>query len=280
MRKLSLWVALALAVAAVHAAPYMHPSFPYGVELPAGWTQTGADDANPAAFTGPEGVAARIRLTVRPQPMAPELAARIQRDDAEKVALKYPRSRAFPIGSGRIAGLTAHHYGFVYVDGSATPKVVRFALLSRPAAAGHLWIKFQFTYGRLVHAAATPAIDGFLKGFRFIEQPRIASPAAPSGPSSPGHGTDSPGGGLADHAATAAALGAIAQPAPEPAPAGPPGEQMDADSQYYLSLNQKMSEKETQAHIETFRGDGEKRTEAEMARARSYGIGDVLKPNE
>jgi hypothetical protein len=272
MNAFVLTVAVGLTGAAL-AAPYQHPSYSYAIDLPASWTATGADDANPAAFTGPEAVAARVRVTVRPQAMTPELAARIQRDDAEKVAVKYPRSKAFPIGSGKIAGLDAHHYGFVYVDGSAYPKVVRFALASRPAAAGHMWLKFQFAYARPAHAAVTPAVDAFLKAFRFVEQPVIARPA--------GGGTDpGAGGGLADHAATAAALGAIQPPPPEAAPAGPPGEQNDADSQYYLSLNQKMSEKDTQAHVETFRGDGEKRTEEEMARARSYGIGDVLKPNE
>ena len=251
---------LALALAAAGGAhPYTNHAFSYAVDLPAGWAATA--DANPAEFTGPGGIAAKIRVIPRPQALSAALVAKLARSDEEKVGAKFPRSRAFNVTSVPLGALETRHYAFVYIDAKASPRVLRFALASRAAAAGHLWLKVQFAYPRLAHAQAGPAIDRFLAAFRWVEAPAPgAMPAVP---------------GLPDPAGADVA-GALA---PEP-PSGPAGEQPDADSAYYLSLNQKMSEKDTQAHIETFRGGAEHRTEEEMARARSYGMGDILKPNE
>ena len=151
--------------------------------------------------------------------------------------------------------------------------MLRFALASQAAPAGYLWLKAQFAYPRLEHAAASPAIDQFLKAFHWVREPAPARPALPAAVA----GLSQMGG-----ADVAAALNTYtsATSAADTASAGPPGEVADADSAYYLSLNQKMSEKDTQAHIETFKGGGEHRTEEEMARARSFGMGDILKPNE
>lgn len=272
--KLALLVCLAL-VSVAGAHPYSNFTFNYSVDLPAGWVATGGEDANPAEFTGPGGIAAKIRVIPRPQELTPAMVAKLAKSDEEKIGAKFPRSRPFNVVSSGLGSLATQHYGFVYIDAKTEPRVLRFSMASRAAPAGHTWLKVQFAYPRLVHAQAQKDIDGFLKAFRWIEAPVVAAPKATGAmPALPG---------LPD--ATAADVQAALSPsaplpvAAEPA-SGPAGEQPDADSNYYLSLNQKMSEKDTQAHIETFRGGAEHRTEEEMARAREYGMGGILKTNE
>lgn len=274
MNKLAMCLALVLAAAA-GAHPYTNHTFNYAVDLPAGWVAQAGEDANPAEFTGPAGIAAKIRVIPRPQALSPELVAKLAKSDEEKIGTRFPRSRAFNVVSAPLGALETQHYGFVYIDAQAQPRVLRFTMASRAAPAGHLWLKVQFAYPRLQHAQAQASIDQFLKAFRWVEAPVIAAPKATGAmPALPGL----PDAASAD-VQVALAPSAPLPIAPEPA-SGPAGEQPDADSNYYLSLNQKMSEKDTQAHIETFRGGAERRTEEEMARAREYGMGGILKTNE
>ena len=260
------------------AHPYSNYGFAYALDLPAGWVARSAEDANPAEFVGPEGVTAKLRVIPRPQPLSTDMAAKLARSDEEKIGAKFAKSRAFSVSSVALGAMETHHYGVVYLDQKAEPRVLRFTVASRPAPAGHVWLKLQFAYPRLKNATVAPALDQLIKSFHWIEAPVVAKLSSPDRGAASSYSNDAgPIGqvGSTDVTATLAHVQAEAN-----ASAPPPGEVHDADSAYYLSLNQKMSEKDTQAHIETFRGDGTHRTEEEMARARSYGMGDILKPNE
>lgn len=268
MIKFGVSIAIVLALAAPALAEvYTNAAFSLAVDLGTDWKATNAPEPDLVLFhSAPKfGIAAKLKLIRKAEAVNAQTAAKVRMADEERMRTQHPGCHSLKTAVSLVAGDPAVHYGFTFKDEQGIAKVAHCILWSHADGEGFIWLRMHAVYPAAAHTVSHAALSAFLTGFSWTNAPvaRKLEPAAPAMPPAP--------------AVDSTVVGALVRPPAQPEPKAP---QADDEVNGYLADTRDMSEKDTKALVNSFKSDGDKRTEEQMERARQFFGGGMFTPKD